>query len=92
MKFTPISDPIDALLTCLVIAHGLAGLVFIGWLWRKNRQLRHERQALLQRHARIQAHPRGFITPELLQVIAGIALMICLGLGMAACFADDLRW
>ena len=92
MKFTEITDPVDALLTALVIAHGLAGLVFLGWLWRKHRQLRQERQALLQRHARLQAHPRGFITPELLQALAGIALIIALGLVMAAGFADDPRW
>lgn len=92
MKFTPVSDPLDVLLTCLVIAHGLAALGFLAWLWRKNRELQQKRQALLKRHARLQAHPRGCITPELLQALAGIALMICLGLGMAACFADDLRW
>ena len=92
MKFTLLTDPINALMTCLVIAQGLAALGFLIWLWLKQRQFKQQRQALLKRHARIQAHPRGFITPELLQALAGIALIIALGLTMAAGFADDLRW
>ena len=92
MKFTLLTDPINALMTCLVIVHGLAGILFLVWLWRKNRELQQKRLALMKRHARIQAHPRGFITPELLQVIAGIALIIALAVTMAAGFADDPRW
>ena len=34
----------------------------------------------------------GFITPELLQALLGIGLMIALGLVMASGFADEPRW
>jgi len=91
MKFTLLTDPINALMTCLIIAQGLAALGFIGWIWRQSRKARsfHQKWSPPPNHLRDRS---GFITPELLQVITGIALIIALGLTMAAGFADDLRW
>lgn len=91
MKFTDIIDPVDVLLAAVVIVQVLCGLGFIAWMWRRRRKTRsfHQKWSPPPNHLRDRS---GFITPELVQAIAGIALIIALGLGMAACFADEPRW
>ncbi|WP_397379678.1 hypothetical protein [Prosthecobacter sp.] len=49
----------------------------------------HRKVATPKNHLRDRS---GFITPELLQAILGIGLMIALALVMASGFADEPRW
>lgn len=87
--FTTITLP-DALFSCLFIAHFLAGLLFMAWLWHLNRRAPwHTKVSMPPNHLRDRS---GFCTPELMQAILGIGLMITLGLIMAASLADDPRW
>ena len=85
-------DLLDVLMACLFAAHFVGGTALILWFWVDSRREGRKRRHLLQRHARMQAHPRGFATVELLQVMLGIAVMFLLAFAMVAGFADSPRW
>lgn len=89
MKFTAITDPVDVLITAVVLVQVLTATGFILWIWRRQPKLDHRKWNPPPNHLRDRS---GFITPELAQAIAGIGLILALGLGMAACFCDEPRW
>jgi hypothetical protein len=73
----------------LFAAQFVAGILFMLWAWRAERPEWHTK---ITPRKDILRDRSGFITPELLQAILGIALMILLALAMVGGFADEPRW
>jgi len=77
------------LAVCVLIQSALLMFWALRNLWLLRKRKEAQQRNLIARHARIKAGHSGCITPELLQVLTGIATLLLLGLAMAACFADD---